>query len=266
MRALSRFALAVLATALLARAAAAQEGPQPRLVLSIGAGAHTGHGLWEVPAQPLELPPNTGIYDSLRMVRTIGAGLLITFSASYFPDGHLGVYGDVTFLDMGMENGCSPAVPYKFDPDPNEQLCDNLNGSVNGNTSLVAGLGAIFRAAPRSAMSPYVRAGLGYALHSYGTVAVDAPYAPNTPPVQIVADADPMNGSPAVLLAAGLSQSISSGYQLRLEVRDDFFALERLTGPANALGEAPTDTGWYHHISLAIGIDIVFDRKRARRY
>jgi hypothetical protein len=49
-------------------------------------------------------------------------------------------------------------------------------------------------------------------------------------------------------------------------VRDDYFAMERVTGPANALGDAPTDTGWYHHVSLTIGFDIVFDRRRPRRY
>jgi hypothetical protein len=94
---------------------------------------------------------------------------------------------------------------------------------------------------------------------------MDAIY-PGTPPILIIEDESPMSGSPAVLLAAGLTQAIGSGYQLRLEVRDDFFALERVTGPANALGQVTTDTGWYHHISLTIGFDIVFDRKRARRY
>lgn len=258
--------LAALAAALLTVPAAAQEGPQPRLILSIGAGAHTGHGLWTIADQPIEIPPNTNVYDSLRLARSIGSGLLATFSATYFPGGHLGFYGDVTFLDMAMENSCSPVVPYKANPDPNEALCSNFNASVSGNSTLLVGLGVTLRAAPRGSLSPYARAGLGYALHAHGTVGAEAPNAPGSPPVQIIADDDPMNGSPALLLAAGLSQPIGSGYQLRLEVRDDFFALERVTGPANSLGQAPTDTGWYHHLSLTIGFDIVFDQKRARRY
>lgn len=262
--------LAALAAALLTARAAAQEGPQPRLVLSIGGGAHTGHELWTIPAQPVEIPPNTNVYDSLRLARSIGSGLLITFAATYFPSGHVGFYGDVTFMDMGMENSCSPVVPYKPDLDPgdgtNEQLCNNFNASVSGNSALLVGLGVALRPSPRGSMSPYLRAGLGYARLAHGTVAAEAPNTPTSPPVQIIADADPKAGSPAFLLAAGLTQAIGSGYQLRLEVRDDFFALERVTGPANALGQVTTDTGWYHHISLTIGFDIVFDRKRARRY
>ena len=263
--------LAALTIAMLTAPAAAQEGPQPRLILSIGAGAHTGHGLWEVPNQAMEIPSNTDVYDSLRLERSIGSGLLVTFAATYFPGGHLGFYGDLTFLDMGMENSCSPSVPFKphpVQPNPNlnEELCANFNSSVSGNSTLLVGLGITLRAAPGSSMSPYFRAGLGYARLSHGTVAAEAPNTPTSPPVQIIADPDPQAGSASLLLAAGLTQSIGSGYQLRLEVRDDFFALEQVTGPANALGQATTDTGWYHHISLVIGFDIVFDRKRARRY
>jgi len=263
--------LAALAAALLTAPAAAQEGPQPRLILSIGAGAHTGHGLWQIPYQPMEIPNNTNVYDSLRLERSIGSGLLVTFAATYFPGGHLGFYGDVTFLDMGMENSCNPSVPFKPHPVPtnpnlNEPLCANFNSSVGGNSALLVGLGVTLRAAPRGTMSPYLRAGLGYARLAHGTVGAEAPATPGSPPVQIIADPDPKAGSPALLLAGGLSQSIGSGYQLRLEVRDDFFALERVTGPANALGQASKDTGWYHHLSLAIGFDIVFDQKRARRY
>ena len=263
--------LAALTIAMLTAPAAAQDGPQPRLILSIGAGAHTGHGLWEIPNQPLEIPNNTNVYDSLRLERSIGSGLLVTFAATYFPGGHLGFYGDVTFLDMGMDNSCSPSVPFKPHPVPpnpnlNESLCASFNSSVSGNSALLVGLGVVLRAAPQSALSPYLRAGLGYARLAHGTVGAEAPNTPSSPPVQIIADPDPKAGSPALLLGVGLTQSLGSSYQLRLEVRDDFFSLERVAGPANALGEAATEVGWYHHVSLTIGFDIVFDRKHARRY
>lgn len=243
MRAPSLPGFAALAAALLTAPAAAQEASQPRLVLSIGAGVHTGHGLWET------------TYGPARIERSIGSGLLVTFSASYFPSGHIGFYGDLTFLDMGMDNSCSPAVP----------PCGGIDGTTSGNSSLLAGAGLTLRATPRSASNPYLRAGIGYARHAHGTVGLDAIFS-GSPPVLIVEDESPMSGSPAVLVAAGLSQAIGSGYQLRLEVRDDFFALERVTGPTNALGQTTTDTGWYHHFSLTIGFDIVFDRKRPRRY
>lgn len=267
--------LAALAAALLTAPAAAQEGPQPRLILSIGAGAHTGHGLWQIGTQPVQIldpfPPDTLIYDTLRLTRQISSGLVLAFSGTYFPSGHLGFYGDVTFMDLGMDDSCDPVSPYHTVNDPeaeNQELCESIHGSVVGNSVLLAGIGVTFRASPRGQTNPYVRAGLGYARVSNSTTRLSGTYEADGNPFsrQVIEDESPKGGSPSILLAAGIAQGISSGYQMRLEVRDDLFALERVTGPANALGQAPTETRWYHHVSLTIGFDIVFDRKRARRY
>jgi hypothetical protein len=39
-----------------------------------------------------------------------------------------------------------------------------------------------------------------------------------------------------------------------------------VTGPANDLAIAPTASKYYHHFALVMGLDIVLERKRGRRY
>jgi hypothetical protein len=82
----------------------------------------------------------------------------------------------------------------------------------------------------------------------------------------IIADNDATRASPSAIVAAGLTAAIGTGYQLRLEVRDLIAGETALTGSANALGQAPTETRVSHHVALLIGFDIVLERKRGRRY
>lgn len=264
-----RFA-AALAAPFLAGSLAAQQGAQSSLVLSIGLGVHTGHGLWTIPSQPLSvINSNPLVYDSLRLVRKISPGVTATVSGTLFPSSHVGVNGSVTFLDMSMENSCTPVAPYQGDfQQRNQQLCENLDGSVSSNSAILLGLGVTLRAAPRGGTSPYVRAGLGYAIYGSGTIGVVGNYVVGGQLFsrQVIAEESAKPGSFTGQFGVGITQPFASGYQLRLEVRDDIMALERATGPANALGQLTTDVGWYHHWGLTIGLDIVLERKRGRRY
>jgi hypothetical protein len=239
--------LAALAAALLTAPAAAQEGPQPRLVLSIGGGAHTGHELWTIPAQPVEIPPNTNVYDSLRLARSIGSGLLVTFAATYFPGGRR-VLRRRDVRGHGMENSCSPVVPCcpTWTPDgTNEQLCNNFNV---GRGQLRAARGMGWRARRRGVDEPTSRA---WVRIGHGTVAAEAPN--NHQPPADHRRRDP-KGSPA-FPSPPVTQA-RSGYQLRSRCAT---TLSRSSGsPVRRTRPVTTDTGWYHHISLTIGFDIVF--------
>ena len=259
-----------LAVPLLAGSLSAQQASQSSLVLSVGLGVHTGHGLWTIPSQPLALlNANPPVYDSLRLVRSISPGIMATVSGTYFPSAYVGVNGSVTFLDMSMENACRPVGPYVVDfQEKNRQTCENLDGTVSSNSAIVLGLGVTLRAAPRGGASPYLRAGIGYAIHSSGTIGMSSTYVVSGSQIsrQILAEESPLGGSFAGQFGVGITQPFASGYQLRLEVRDDFMGFEQAAGPANALGQLPTGRGWYHHWALTIGLDIVLERTRARRY
>ena len=81
-----------------------------------------------------------------------------------------------------------------------------------------------------------------------------------------VVDTTPKTTSFTFQLAAGFTSRLSPGYQVRFEVRDAMFSLERLIGPANDFGQAPHESKLYHHVALVIGLDIVLEHKRGRRY
>jgi hypothetical protein len=51
-----------------------------------------------------------------------------------------------------------------------------------------------------------------------------------------------------------------------MELQDALVPLERLIGPANDFGQAPHESKVYHHIALTIGLDVVLEHKRGRRY
>jgi hypothetical protein len=254
---------------ILAPAAAAQRSGQPTLVLTVGAGVHTGRGLWTIPRQPLSLlnsdPP---VYDTLRLVRTISTGLVAVFSASYFHSSHIGLHGGFSYVIMGMENSCDPVAPYTTDfEQKNQQTCENLDGSVSPNSVFLLGAGVTLRATPASGTSPYLRAGVGLAVHSAGTVGMAGAFVSGGRQFtrQIIAEQDGA-ASPAAHVAVGIAQPVGAGYQLRLEVRDDYFALRQVTAAANALGAVTTGKRWGHDLTFTIGLDIVLERRRPRRY
>lgn len=277
MRAHFRFAVAAVAIpAMLSTRVAAQQGQQATLILSVGLGVHAGHDLWTIDSQPLSVLATPTTADTLRLGRSVSSGIIATFAATYFPSDHVGIHGGLTYLDIEMDNSCAPVVPYQLDTEEvNRQVCDNLGGSVSANSTLLIAAGVTLRALSRGRTTPYVRAGAGYAIHSKGTLGVASSFALSNGQVatrQVIAEESAKVGSPTFQLAAGITQPIGTGYQLRLEVRDDLFGLERATGAANGLGNlkepppARVETRWYHHVSLTLGLDIILERRRGRRY
>ena len=78
-----------------------------------------------------------------------------------------------------------------------------------------------------------------------------------------------------VSLGAGAMLPLSPGYQLRLEARDLIVALPYPTGPAtdtgsvanaSALPQPPIGVKVRHVPTLMLGLDVVLERRRGRRY
>src|SRR5262245_64331292 len=81
----------------------AQSNPQPTIVLTISAGVVTGHGLWTIDKQPLCVlgagGACGGVYDTLRIARSISPSLILGASGTYFPSPHLGFHAEISYLD-----------------------------------------------------------------------------------------------------------------------------------------------------------------------
>jgi hypothetical protein len=71
-----------------------------------------------------------------------------------------------------------------------------------------------------------------------------------------------------VALAGGMTAFVGRSYQLRFEVKDNVVSLEHVTGtvPPGVLAEPSSVRKLHHVFSLTIGLEVVLEKKRGRRY
>ena len=262
---------------------AAQTGDQPNLVLSMFGGLSAGHSLWSVGRQPLcvisgeacEQNGSGNVDDTLAIARDISSSVLLGAAVSYFRNPHIGFQGELYYLGLTFDDRCRPVAPYQPDSEnKNQQICDSFasTGASAGAVTFLAGV--VFRAAPRRTISPFLRGSVGFTAYSGGTLAASGDFASvdqttgslTVTARDIVIDTTPKTMSWTFQLAAGFTARMAPGYQLRFELRDAILPLERLIGPANEFGLAPHDTQIYHHLALAVGLDVVLEQRRGRRY
>jgi hypothetical protein len=120
-------------------------------------------------------------------------------------------------------------------------------------------------------LSPYLRGSVGIVSMPHSRVEVIGNYLTSVgpQPVVVIGDPSPKRAAPMFGLAVGVTTPLSKdrGYQFRLEARDVITSIERVTGSADATTLiAPTASRSYHHLALTIGLDVVLERKRGRRY
>jgi len=261
----------------------AQTSDQPNLVLSMFGGLSAGHSLWSVPRQPLcvisgdacEQNSTGNVDDTLAIARDITSSVLLGAAVSYFRNPHIGFQGEIYYLGLSFDDRCHPVSPYQPDSEnKNQQTCDSFasTGASADAVTFLAGL--VFRAAPRRAISPFIRGSVGFTAYTGGTLAASGDFASvdqvtgelTVTARDIVTDTTPKTTSWTFQVAAGFTARVAPGYQFRFEVRDAILPLQRLIGPANEFGAAPHDTQVYHHIGFAVGLDVVLEQRRGRRY
>lgn len=261
-------------TCLLAAPAAAQTGSQNNLVLTVFAGAVTGHTLWTVGKQPITVlsdPP--GRYDTLQLSRQVSSSLVLGATATYFPWPHVGFHAEVSYLGLPVDSNCNGLY---FHPDTvdgvalrrNEQMCNDIQAQAGFGGAISVFTGVTLRAATRRAISPYLRGNVGIVNQARSMIEMNAAFVDGTGLQirQVIADPNPRNTAVMLGAAVGFTSPLGTAYQFRFEVRDVVTSLKRLTGPVNALGVGPVATHSYHHFSLTLGFDVVLERKRGRRY
>jgi hypothetical protein len=254
--------------------AAAQTGSEANLLLTIFGGTVTGHDLWTIDKQPFSVPDASGRSDTLRLSRTINSSLVLGAAATYFPSPHVGVHAELSYMGLPVDSDCTPLF-LNSDVDGggtnlrrNEQLCDYISAqSPSGGAITIFG-GVTLRAASRRSVSPYVRGNLGIAVLSGSTIDMAGAYVVggSVSVREVITDPKPRRSSLMLGAAAGFTAPLGTGYQIRLEARDLVTSLDRVTGPANGLGIAPRASRLYHHFALTLGLDVVLENKRGRRY
>jgi hypothetical protein len=158
---------------------------------------------------------------------------------------------------------------YNADPEAkNQQTCDDIQSRSPDGGAIALFSGVTFRAASRGAVSPYARLDLGLVTESRSTVEVSGAFVTSAGEEvrEVITDTHPSHAAALLGAAIGFTRPISPGYEFRWEVRDLLVPLRRVTGPASPLGIAPTASRLYQHFSLALGFDVVLEKKRGRRY
>jgi len=253
--------------------AAAQTGSEANLVFTIFGGTVTGHSLWSVGKQPLTVL-GTSNYDTLDLSRSVTSSMVLGLVATYFVSPHVGVHLELSYLGLPVESRCNGLF---FHPDSNafmdlhrnQQVCDDVESQQADGGAITIFGGVTLRAAPRRTISPYVRANLGLVNEPRSTIEMAGAFIDSDGLLkerQVLADASPRRTSVMYGAAAGFTSPLGPGYAFRFEVRDIVVSLDRLTAPANALGIGPIASKSYHHVSLTLGLDVVLERKRGRRY
>lgn len=267
--------LATFAVLLLAGASsvAAQSNPQPTIALTIFAGYGTGHDLWVVDKQPLQvINTNPAEYDTLRLAQSIAPSIIVGAGATYFPSPHIGIHAEVSYLGLPVDGACTGPAVYRPDSDSkNQQTCDDIQSRSSDGGAIAIFTGATFRAAARGSVSPYARLNLGFVSQSRSTIEMSGGFVASggVGIREVISDPKPRGAKVLLGAAIGFTRPLSPGYQFRWEVRDLLIPMNRLTGPAVAGSGAivgPVASRLYHHFSLILGLDVVLERKRGRRY
>src|SRR6266516_4188890 len=235
--------LALLAGASVAPArSAAQTGPQPNLVLTLAAGVVDGAALWTIPRQPF-CPVYSGgtcnaPADTLRLAREQGSSITIGAAVSYFPGPSVGIQAEMAYLGLPLRDACALLNSSPPPTTQSQQLCANMQGASHSTGAISFVASALVRAAARHQLSPY----------------------------QVLVDDSPQRLALSFVAGAGFTVALGPAYQFRFEARDAIARFERVTGASDASLLPPTGTKFFHHFVLTMGLDVVLEQKRGRRY
>jgi hypothetical protein len=258
-------AIALLAT-LGTPLAAQRTRDRPTLIFTVSGAYLDGSGLWTVPNQPVPdlsdgaNPLIDNFFLDRSIKRTFGAG----FSGTYYRGKHLGVTAEAFLLGLGYDDTCRLQQPAQSAL--NVKRCESIDGLERSAASVVTSVGAIYRIASDEFISPFARASVGFLVNNQSPLLLVG----SADQAELVIYDDNNKGTrlrPAFGLGVGTTVAAGKGYQLRWEIRDNIVGIQRVTGPADSRGQVPPHKTAYKHIfSLTVGLDVILERQRGRRY
>jgi hypothetical protein len=256
-------ALALLAT-LWSPLAAQRTRDRPSLVFTVSGAYVDGVGLWAVPDQLMNIGGPTAP-DHFFLARSIKRTLGAAFSATYYKGQHLGITGETFLVGLGYDDSCRiRGTPLSQD---NVERCRFIDERDRSAAAVAVSLGAVYRFAPREFLSPFVRAQAGVLVNNQSPLLLIG-QTDRQSILTIYEDAN--HGTrvrPALVLGVGSTIATSPTYQVRWEIRDNIVGVQRVTGPVDFIGtEPPHSTSYKHLFSVLVGLDVVLERARGRRY
>lgn len=271
---LSAALLVVIAALLRPALVGAQQRPGKQLYLSVFTGVATGARLWNVDRQPLAILGRQGVllHDTLRVSRVMRAGPLLGVAGVYFPSPHVGLTAEMTFYGLGIRDACTFAYqsPFGGVSAENEQVCSDIDGHTASTTTIGFYVGGVYRPQPLRQASPYVRLLAGITTRAASQVLMVGRFVDSTTGYGysrlVIGESARGHTAPTVGGALGVGIRLSPGYQLRLEGRDLLLAVDRVTSPADDLGNALVSSAFVQNFSLVVGVDVVLEQLTRGRH
>jgi hypothetical protein len=242
-------------------ALAQKTGDQSRIIFTISGAYIGGRGLWSVPSQPVQDPP---LVDTLALTRSISSNFGAGFSGAYFPGENVGITADFLLLGLGYDDSCQ--IVNTPESRRNLEVCEDIEEQDKSAAAVSVSVGGNFRFFSRDFISPFVRANAGVLFANQSSILVQG-VSNDGVLLTIYEDEKRESVTPSFALGIGTTVQISRGYHLRWEVRDNIVGIDAVTGPTTAPRfEPPHEMVFKHMFSVLIGIDVILERDRGRRY
>lgn len=237
---------------------------RPTLIFTVSGAYLDGMRLWTVPDQPVEdigVGTLTDHFALRRNVkRTLGAG----FSATYYRGAHLGITAEAFLMGLGYSDICTIAEPAQSQL--NVERCQSITDQDRSAAAVTTTAGVVYRIGADEFISPFLRASGGVLINNQSPLLLVG-QANNS--AELVIYNDPNTGTrlrPAFLLGAGATIAAGRGYQIRWEIRDNIVGIQEVTGPTARGTVPPHETSYRHIFSLNVGLDVILEKRRGRRY
>ncbi len=236
---------------------------EARLTIGVLGGWIGGGHLWST-TQPIFAVGNRE--DQFALDRELRSNITVSGQVTYFPRPTLGWTGEVSFLGIGTTDHCTMAVD---NGDPfNQAACRAISGRDRAASGVALAGGVVLRPMSRADVQPYLRANVGLALVPRSTTAMTVFFGEDDQLAMLLYEEDGSRAAkPLGALSLGLATSPNDGYQFRIEARATAVQLQVVDGPAPQAGSQPLiGSKWTILPSISVGMDIVLEKRRGRRY
>jgi hypothetical protein len=241
-----------------------QTHDEAQLTVGVAVGYIHGSRLWKVNQQPIINLDRS--QDLLNIERSLSSNLTLSAQGNYFRSSHWGYTGEFTYIGLGTEDNC--ALAGTAGGEPGGPACEALKGDTRPASAVSVMGGAIWRPISHTAFQPYVKGLLGAALVPHSTLLVAANWGSLLENRMEIYTGDNSHMiRPAATIGVGIGTAPSAGYQLSLEVRETWAVIPVVTGPTQyQLLQPPSSNRIKMFPSFMVGLNIVLERRRGRRY
>src|SRR5262249_24684250 len=148
----------------------------------------------------------------------------------------------------------------------NVERCQSITDRDRSAAAVATTAGLVYRIGADEFISPFLRASAGVLINNQSPLLV---VGQTNTGAELVIYNDNNTGTrlrPAFQLGAGATIAAGRGYQIGWEIRDNIVGIQKVTGPTTRGRVPPHETSYRHIVSLNVGLDVILEKRRGRRY